>query len=248
MRDCFFILAYVLGTSLQVSAQARPLEQLDPTVTERWEPIPVKIRPAAPLTPPSDAIVLFDGRSMDRFTHRDGRPVEWVLVDGSMTVKPGSGDIVSKEQFGSCQLHVEWRAPIEVKGEGQGRGNSGVFLQSRYEVQVLDSYISRTYSNGQAGSIYKQHIPLVNACLPPGEWQTYDIIYKAPVFGPGGTMTSPPTITVLHNGVLVQNNVELLGTTEYRGLPQIQPHGDDSIILQDHGDLVSYRNIWLRKI
>jgi hypothetical protein len=244
------ILGYVLILlhSAVATAQVTAKPELDPTVTERYDPVPVKIRPAAPLTPPSDAIVLFDGNSAGQFKHRDGRAVEWVLVDGSMTVKPGSGDIVSLEKFGSCQLHLEWRAPIVVKGEGQGRGNSGVFLQSRYEVQILDSYESKTYSNGQATAVYKQHIPLVNACLAPGEWQAYDIIYKAPVFGPGGTMTSPPTLTVLHNGVLVQNNVQLLGTTEYRGLPQVKPHGDDSIILQDHGDLVSYRNIWLRKI
>lgn len=248
MRSYFLLFACLIGINLHVSAQAKPQEQLDPTVTERWEPVPVKISPAAPLTPPSDAIVIFDGKSLDQFTHRDGRPAEWVLIDGAMTVKPGSGDVVTKEKFGSCQLHVEWRAPVVVKGEGQGRGNSGVFLQSRYEVQVLDSYESRTYSNGQASSLYKQHIPLVNACLAPGQWQTYDIIYNAPVFGPGGTMTSPPTVTVLHNGVLVQNNVELLGTTEYKGLPQVRPHGDDAIILQDHGDLVSFRNIWLRKI
>jgi hypothetical protein len=222
--------------------------EMDPTVTERWLPIPAKVTPARGLQAPSDAIVLFNGSSTTKFTHKDGKPATWTLQDGVMTVKPGAGDIVTKDKFGSVQLHVEWKAPAVKKGEGQGRGNSGVFLQSRYEVQVLDSYESRTYSNGQASALYKQHIPLVNACLPNTEWQSYDIIYHAPVFNAAGMMTAPPTVTVLHNGILVQDNVSLLGTTEYRGLPQIQVHGDDAIILQDHGDLVSYRNIWLRKL
>jgi Domain of Unknown Function (DUF1080) len=223
-------------------------QELDPKVTERWEPIPKKITAPTGLGAPSDAIVLFDGTNTSAFTHRDGRAVEWIIADGALTVKPGSGEIITKDRFGSVQLHLEWRAPIVVKGEGQGRGNSGVFFQSRYEVQVLDSYESRTYSNGQAGSVYKQHIPLVNACRPPGEWQTYDIIFHAPTFGPNGMVTSAPTVTVLHNGILVQDHAVLLGTTEYRGLPQVQPHGDDVIILQDHGDLVSFRNVWLRKL
>jgi hypothetical protein len=222
--------------------------EMDPTVTERWLPIPAKVTPPRGLQAPSDAIVLFNGAGTSKFTHKDGKPATWTLQDGVMMVKPGAGDIVTKDKFGSVQLHVEWKAPAVKKGEGQGRGNSGVFLQSRYEVQVLDSYESRTYSNGQASALYKQHIPLVNACLPNTEWQTYDIIYHAPVFNAAGMMTTPPTVTVLHNGILVQDNVSLLGTTEYRGLPQIQVHGDDAIILQDHGDLVSYRNIWLRKL
>jgi hypothetical protein len=223
-------------------------QELDPTVTERWEPKPKKVSPAAANTPPSDAIVLLNGTAPTAWTHKDGRPVEWTLVDGALTVKPGTGDIVSKEKFGSCQLHLEWRAPLVIKGEGQGRGNSGVFLQSRYEVQILDSYESKTYSNGQASALYKQHIPLVNACAAPGTWQTYDIIYHAPIFNANGLMTTPPTVTVIHNGVLVQDHVALLGTTEYRGLPQVNAHGDDMLILQDHGDLVSYRNVWLRKL
>jgi Domain of Unknown Function (DUF1080) len=222
--------------------------EMDPTVTERWEPIPAKVTPARKLGAPSDAIVLLDGTSSDQFTHKDGSRVQWSAAEGALTVKPGAGDIMSKQKFGSMQLHLEWRAPAVVKGEGQGRGNSGVFLQSRYEVQILDSYESRTYSNGQATAVYKQHIPLVNACLPNTEWNVYDIIYHAPIFNTAGMMTTPPTITVIHNGILVQDNVSLLGTTEYRGLPQIQAHGDDAIILQDHGDLVSFRNIWVRKL
>jgi Domain of Unknown Function (DUF1080) len=232
----------------KVGAPAVSNTEMDPTVTERWKPIPAKVTPARGLQAPSDAVVLFNGSSTNQFTHKDGKPATWTLADGVMTVKPGSGDIVTKDKFGSVQLHVEWKAPAVVKGEGQGRGNSGVFLQSRYEVQVLDSYESRTYSNGQATAVYKQHIPLVNACLPNTEWQTYDIIYHAPIFNANEMMTTPPTVTVMHNGILVQDHVSLLGTTEYRGLPQVAVHGDDVIILQDHGDLVSFRNIWLRKL
>ena len=238
-----FSLVFMITGFFHLQAQ-----ELDPTVTERWEPRPIKIKPAEPLTAPSDAIVLFDGKSADAWVQKNGKAFDWTIKDGAMAVRPGAGDIISKEKFGSCQLHLEWKAPTVIKGEGQGRGNSGVFLQSRYEVQILDSYESRTYSNGQATAVYKQHIPLVNACKAPGEWQAYDIIYHAPIFNSNGAMTSPPTMTVLHNGVLVQDNVHLLGTTEYRGLPQVHTHGDDSIILQDHGDLVSFRNIWLRKL
>ncbi|HVF96407.1 MAG TPA: DUF1080 domain-containing protein, partial [Flavisolibacter sp.] len=151
--------------------------------------------------------------------------------------------------FGDCQLHIEWRSPAEVKGEGQGRGNSGIFLMGRYELQVLDSYNSKTYSNGQAGSIYKQHMPLVNATRPPGEWQTYDVVFTAPRFSEDSLLKSPARITVLHNGVLVQNNTQLWGGTQYIGLASYQKHGDkEPIVLQDHGNPVSFRNIWIRPL
>ncbi|MGB3617868.1 MAG: DUF1080 domain-containing protein, partial [Catalinimonas sp.] len=157
--------------------------------------------------------------------------------------------IRTKEAFGDCQLHVEWRAPTVVKGEGQGRGNSGVFLMGRYEIQVLDSYQNRTYANGQAASVYKQHPPLVNAARPPGQWQTYDIIFTAPRFNAEGRCVTPAHVTVLHNGVLVQHHVALLGPTEYVGLPFYRPHADKlPLELQDHGDLVSYRNVWVRAL
>ncbi|HMP32572.1 MAG TPA: DUF1080 domain-containing protein, partial [Saprospiraceae bacterium] len=185
----------------------------------------------------------------DAFEHLDGSPVKWTLnSDGSMTVLPKSGDIRTKESFGSFQLHIEWRTPSEVKGEGQGRGNSGIFLQDKYEVQVLDSYDNVTYSNGQASSIYKQSIPLVNACKAPGEWQTYDIIYKAPKFDKSGKKIASAYVTVIQNGIITQNNYKIKGTTPYIGWPKNPPHGDGPLKLQDHGDLVSYRNIWLRKL
>lgn len=222
----------------------------DPKATEVWEPIPKVVTPGQQGAPPSDAIILFDGTNTDAWTHLDAaKPVAWKLdkAEKSLTVVDGTGNIVTKQKFGSVQLHLEWRAPAVVEGEGQGRGNSGVFLQQMYEVQVLDNYNNKTYPNGQATAIYKQHIPLVNACRPPGEWQTYDIIYEAPQFKDGHKVRSA-YITVIHNGVLVQNHVEIKGTTEYIGLPKNPPHGDLPLMLQDHSNPVSYRNIWLREL
>lgn len=221
----------------------------DPKATEVWEPEPRIVSPGnTNSAPPSDAIVLFDGSDLDAWEHGDGSAAKWIVKDGMATVKPRTGAIKTKEAFGDCQLHVEWRAPSLIEGEGQGRGNSGVFLQERYEVQVLDSYNNRTYSNGQAGSIYKQSMPLVNAMRAPGQWQTYDIIYRAPRFNQDGIKVSSGTITVIHNGVLIQNNTEIKGSTEYIGLPKNIAHGDASIVLQDHSNPVSYRNIWVRKL
>jgi hypothetical protein len=166
-----------------------------------------------------------------------------------MTVKPGTKDIRTKNSFGDVQLHLEWKIPtLDGKFIGQDRGNSGVFLQQFYEVQILDSYINKTYNNGQAGSLYKQHIPLVNATKPAKEWQNYDIIYTAPRFGKNGSVISPARMTVIHNGVLIQNNVALMGPTIYIGSPSYKEHGDLPIYLQDHDHKVSYRNIWLREL
>lgn len=166
-----------------------------------------------------------------------------------IVVVGGTGNIQTKQGFGDCQLHIEWRTPAEVKGEGQMRGNSGIFFMGLYELQVLDNYNNRTYSNGQAGSIYKQRIPLVNACRPPGEWQTYDVIFTAPRFNGDGTVKSAARITVLHNGVLVQNDVEIWGPSEYIGIAKYKTHADKlPIELQDHGNPTSYRNIWIREL
>lgn len=232
-------------------AQEESME-MKPEMTEIWDPeVPVVTPGEKPTDAPSDAIVLFDGTDLSReWTNGDGGEPGWKVADGCVTVERGTGIIQTKRVFEDFQLHIEWRSPAEVVGESQGRGNSGVFLQKRYEVQVLDNYNNRTYRNGQAGSLYKQHAPLVNACKAPGVWQVYDIIYTAPRFNEDGTYFTPPTVTVLHNGVLVQNNVKLRGPTEYIGIPEyfVEKHGADVIQLQDHGNPVSYRNIWIREL
>ncbi len=236
-----------LVTAITVGAQE---EITDPKATEKWSPVPVVVTPGEQNAPPSDAIVLLgEGEDLSMWESADGGDVKWDINDGVLTVKKKTGAIVTRNYFGDCQLHVEWRSPAQVKGDGQGRGNSGVFLMTKYEVQVLDSYNNRTYSNGQAASIYKQHIPLVNACRPPGEWQTYDIIWKAPVFCEDGEVKEPAFITVIHNGVLVQNHVEIKGTTDFIGIQTYKPHAERlPILLQDHNNPVSYRNIWIREL
>lgn len=224
-------------------------EPTKPEETEFWEPVPAVVKPGTrPSDAPSDAIVLFDGKGGGEWEQINGKEFSWTIADGAMTVKPQTGDVRTKRSFGDCQLHIEWRTPAEVSGTSQGRGNSGIFFQERYELQVLDNYDNRTYSNGQASSIYKQSVPLVNACKGPGDWQTYDVVYKAPVFDASGKRTSPGYITVFHNGVLTQNHTEIKGTTEYIGWPKNIAHGEAPIKLQDHGNLVSYRNIWIRRL
>ncbi|GLR20088.1 3-keto-disaccharide hydrolase [Portibacter lacus] len=245
MKFNVLLLALVLVGQF-VNAQGINRGKMDPQTTEVWEPIPPKVNIVDGV--PSDAIVLFDGQNLDSWVSTNSGDATWDIIGDAMQVKPQTGGIKTKESFGDCQLHIEWTSPTVIKGEGQGRGNSGIFLMSKYELQVLDSYESRTYSNGQASGIYKQTAPLVNACLPPGEWQTYDIIFKAPIFNDKGVRTHAATITVLHNGVVTQHNTEIWGTTEYMGLPQNNAHGDLPIMLQDHGDLVKYRNIWVRKL
>jgi hypothetical protein len=223
-------------------------EEVDPALTEVWEPEPPIVDPGDATTAPSDAIVLFDGNDLSEWEGKDGPP-RWRVEDGAVTVVAETGDLKTSRAFGSVQLHIEWRTPAVVQGEGQGRGNSGVFLMGLYEVQVLDSYDNRTYSNGQAGSIYKQHIPEVNASRPPGEWQAYDIIFMAPRFESDGTLERPATMTVLHNGVLIQNHVTLRGPTRFRGEPEYEVHPARlPLTLQDHGNPVSFRNIWVREL
>ena len=206
--------------------------------------------------PPSDAIVLFDGKNLDQWvTASDSSPARWSVADGIATVVKSAGDIRTKRTFSNYQLHVEWRVPTNVTGKSQERGNSGVYLAwtpaGGYELQVLDSYNNATYVNGQAASIYKQYPPLVNAMRPPGQWQVYDVVWTAPTFKADGSLATPAYVTAFHNGVLVQNHVALKGVTKYIGIPDYHAHGPASILLQAHGDPsppISFRNIWVREL
>ena len=241
--------AYLAAVLLVSGTAAAGQKQLPPPEeTEVWKPEPAVVDPGRNGHAPSDAIVLFDGTDLSEWRGRDGAP-GWKVADGAMTVGPGTGSLTTKRGFGDVQLHIEWRTPTEIVGESQGRGNSGVFLMGLYEVQVLDSWENPSYVNGQAASVYKQHIPLVNASRAPGEWQTYDIVFSAPRFTAEGALDRPATVTVLHNGVLVQNHVTLEGPTVFRGAPRYEAHADRlPIMLQDHRNDVSYRNIWVREL
>lgn len=234
---------------------------MKPEDTEIWEPVPKVVTPGANNTaPPSDAIVLFDGKNLEEWvTNRDKSPAKWTVADGVLTVNKAkeSGNIETKRSFKDYQLHIEWRVPANITGSGQARGNSGVFLASTgpgddgYELQILDSYNNKTYVNGQAGAIYKQGIPLANPSRKPGEWQTYDVIWTAPRFDSGGSLKTPAYVTVLFNGVLVQNHFELKGETLYIGRPVYKPYDRAPIKLQAHGDKsepISFRNIWVREL
>ena len=231
----------------------------DAQPSTRW-PIHAKDRPQPrvvkppsnvwAVAPPSDAIVLFGGRDLSRWQKQEGDGAAgWKIENDYMEVVPGSGGIATRDGFGDAQLHIEWMAPLPATGEGQDRGNSGVFLMGRYEVQVLDSYESVTYPDGQAGALYGQYPPLVNASRPPGEWQTYDIIFHRPRFDASGTVTSPARMTVLHNGVLIQDNAVLSGPTAHTTRPPYERHADRlAISLQDHGSRVRFRNVWIRDL
>lgn len=226
---------------------------MSPQMTENWTPQPKKVIPDSKnnSTAPSDAIVLFDGSNLDEWQKDNGEQAGWTVANGIMTVNKKSGDIITRRKFGSFQLHIEWCVPEEITGESQARGNSGVFLQDKYEVQILDNYNNDTYVQGAAGSIYKQTAPLVNAMRKPGEWNVYDIIYTAPVFKTDGSYLYHPYVTVFHNGIIVQNHTEIYGTTEYIGVPQTVKHVDGPIRLQSHGDPsapISFRNIWIRPL
>ncbi|MBK7404135.1 MAG: DUF1080 domain-containing protein [Phycisphaerales bacterium] len=221
-------------------------------VHDRMRPNPPVVDPGPardPAPAPSDATVLFDGKNLDAWQTADGGTAGWTLLpDGAMQVKPGAGDIMTKEHFGDCQLHIEWATPKTPVGESQERGNSGVFFFGRYEVQVLDSYDNKTYADGQAGALYGQYPPLVNASRGPGEWQTYDIVFEAPVFD-GDKVVKPAYATVIHNGVVVQNHRALIGSTLHRAVGTYTPHEPTGEIkLQDHGNPTRYRNIWIRSI
>lgn len=246
------LLALVLGTLMQ--DEDRPGYTDTPQlpgqkfrVHDALRPYPTAITPGQNGAAPSDAVVLFDGKNLDAWTGREDRAA-WTVRDGYFEVKAGTGDIRTRQNFGSCQLHVEWASPVEVKGRGQGRGNSGVFFLGMYEVQVLDTFRNPTYADGQAAALYGQFPPLVNACREPGAWQTYDIVFEAPRFE-GKKLLSPARATVFHNGVLVHHAKEMLGPTAHRRLPVYAPHAEKGALkLQDHGNPVRYRNIWLREL
>ncbi len=205
--------------------------------------------PALPVPPPSDAIVLFDGASLANWKGDKGAPAAWRLIDGAVEVAAGKGTMFTRQSFGDAQLHIEWMSPNPARGTDQDRGNSGVFFMGMYEVQVLDSYDNVTYADGQAASVYGQYPPLVNASRPPGVWQSYDLIFRRPRFDASGHVQSPAIVTVLHNGVLVQDHVELVGPTANQSRPPYAAHADRlPISLQDHGHPVRFRNIWLRDL
>jgi hypothetical protein len=230
-----------------------------PQDTEVWEPVPKVVTPGANnAAPPSDAIVLFDGKNLDEWVSaQDKAPAKWIVASGLLTVNKAVGNIETKRTFRNYQLHIEWKIPENITGSGQARGNSGLFLASTgpgdagYELQILDSYNNPTYVNGQSSSIYKQGIPLVNASRKPGEWQTYDVVWTAPIFHADGSLKTPAYVTVLFNGVLVQNHFELKGETRYIGQPVYKNYDTAPIKLQAHGDPsepISFRNIWVREL
>lgn len=234
------LITFLLSITVIISVYSQP-EKMDQTHTE-----PRVITPGNGSSAPSDAIVLFDGTSFSQWCGEMNGEVKWMFENGAMTVVKDAGSIFTKQSFGDCQLHVEWRAPETVFGEGQGRGNSGVIFQKRYELQVLDSYNNPTYFDGQAGSIYNQSVPLVNACRKPGEWQTYDVVFMGPRYNSNGELEIPPRITVFQNGVLVQNNFVIKGVS----MPRVtfDAYFKGPLQLQDHGNPVSYKNIWIREL
>ena len=248
--------AMACTTCVNLSAQQKEYpqpEKMTPGMSEYWTPQPKIVTPGDIKTnsAPSDAIVLFDGKDLSAWESTNGQPAQWTVHDGVFTVNKKTGDIQTKQKFNNYQLHIEWCVPENITGTSQGRGNSGIFMQGMYEVQILDCYNNETYVNGQTGSIYKQTPPLANAMRKPGEWNVYDIIYTAPIFKEDGTYRVPPSITVIQNGIVLQNNTTILGTTEYIGFPKVVPHGAGPIILQSHGDPsepISFRNIWLREL
>ena len=258
MKKLVLVFALIASVSLMFAQQGAQPRQWDPRSTEWYTPDPPKVQPGKTAgQPPSDAIILFDGKDLSKWesTNRveEGKspePAPWKIENGAMYVIPGSGGIRTKEYFGDCQLHIEFKSPPPGNLNGQHRGNSGIFLPGGYELQVLDGDNNPTYVNGMVGSIYKQSAPMVNAYTKNGEWQVYDIYWKAPVFNGEGGLESPAMITVVLNGIVVQNNFILKGGTPFTGLPRYTPHGRMPISLQDHGDpaSVGFRNIWIRNL
>jgi hypothetical protein len=240
----------LLGTGFAAGIDDRNPAQWPVHDPNRPLPPVVTPGPAGPqVAPPSDAVVLFEGKDLSGWVGDKGQPAGWKVENGYMEVVPKSGDIKTLKTFGDCQLHVEWASPEVAKGQSQDRGNSGVFLMETYEVQVLDSFESRTYADGSAASIYGQYPPLVNACRKPGEWQTYDIVFHRPRFDKSGNVLEPARMTIFHNGILVHDNDVLTGPTAWKARPPYKPHADRlAISLQDHGHTVRYRDIWIRDL
>ena len=262
-KQYLLILSITLSFSLSFSAYAQDEKMKDPNspeATEIWSPEPKIVTPGKlPQEAPSDAIVLFGGRNLDAWhsVKNPSAPAGWTIDDGFFTVKKGTGNIETNKKFMDYQLHLEWKIPSNITGEGQARGNSGVFLASTgpgddgYEVQIMDAYNNKTYVNGQTGSVYKQVIPLANANKKPGEWQYYDILWTAPRFNDDGSLKSPAAVTLFLNGVVLENHFVLMGASRYIGKPEYKAHGASPIKLQDHGDpspAISFRNIWVREL
>lgn len=244
MNRCLIISVLIVFHFLVVT----PFDALSQGVADQAHCEPEVVIPGKGASPPSDAIVLFGGTSFSHWEGENNDTVKWELdtQEKTMTVVPGARSIFTRQHFGDCQLHIEWRTPETIEGEGQGRGNSGVIFQKRYELQVLDSYDNTTYFDGQAGSIYNQSAPLVNACRKPGEWQTYDVVFMAPRYHSNGELEIPPRITVFHNGVLIQNNFIIKGVNMW-GVT-FDAYHKGPLQLQDHKNPVSYRNIWIREL
>lgn len=258
MKKLFLLIHICLFISLTPANAQGSMKHED---TEYYTPVPPVVTPGKSFgNAPSDAIILFNGKNLNKWVMANDttKPADWIVSDGIFTVNKKSGNIQTKQSFQDYQLHIEWRIPEDIQGEGQSRGNSGVFLASTgkgdagYELQIMDSYNNPTYVNGQAGSIYKQYPPLVNANFPPGMWQAYDVTWTAPRFNEDGSLRSAARVTVFFNGVLIQNNVALKGPTRYVGHPTYETaHGASSIKLQAHGDdsePISFRNIWVREL
>lgn len=259
MKTLPLVISAVL-LSLSVNAQNWDSLSYEAAKTEIWQPKPTVVEPLNIFMPaPADAIILFDGEDLSawRSVNDTTKSAGWIVKNGAITVDKSQGNIETKQRFMDYQLHLEWCIPANISGTGQVRGNSGLFLASTgggdagYEIQILDNYNNETYSNGQVGSVYKQSIPLFNACKKPGEWQSYDIVWKAPTFNADGSLQSPAFVTVVHNGIVLQNNFQLLGETKWIGQPQYKAHGACPIKLQSHGDPsepISFRNIWVRPL
>jgi len=259
---CLIIANAQVDSTTEMTATLRYVgDTTKPEATEFYKPVPPIVTPGKAFSDaPSDAIILFDGSSLDKWESANDttKAADWIIDKGELTVnKKGGGSIQTKQKFMDYQLHIEWKEPTDIEGKGQARGNSGVFLASTgpgdagYEVQVLDCYNNTTYVDGQTAAVYKQGIPLANACKKPGEWQTYDIVWTAPRFDASGNLTDSARVTVFHNGVLVQNNFKLRGVTRYIGLPYYKAHGASSVKLQSHGDPskpISFKNIWIRPL